>query len=61
MIISNTYDKIIVNQRGKLVKISKLMTSQSKLLSHNETHLKSILNSIDICNSTSYKAPEKLK
>jgi hypothetical protein len=40
---------------------SKLMMSQSKLLSHNESQLKSIFNSIDICDSTSYKAPEKLK
>jgi hypothetical protein len=40
---------------------SKLMMSQSKLLSHNERHLKSIFNRIDICDGTSYKAPEKLK
>ena len=40
---------------------SKLMMSQSKLLSHNERHLKSIFNRIDICDATSYKAPEKLK
>ena len=40
---------------------SKLMMSQSKLLSHNERHLKSSFNSIDICDATSYKAPEKLK
>lgn len=40
---------------------SKLMMSQSKLLSHNEKHLKSIFNHIDICDATSYKAPEKLK
>ena len=40
---------------------SKLMMSQSKLLSHNERHLKSIFNSIYICDATSYKSPEKLK
>lgn len=40
---------------------SEMMMSQSKLLSQNERKLKSIFNSIDICDSTSYKAPEKLK
>lgn len=40
---------------------SKLMMSQSKLLSNNERYLKSIFNSVDICDSTSYKAPKKLK
>jgi len=39
----------------------KLMMCQSKLLSDNERHLKSIFNRIDICDGTSYKAPEKLK
>ena len=39
----------------------KLMMSQSKLLSDSESRLKSIFNSIDICDSTSFKAPEKLK
>lgn len=38
-----------------------IMMSQSKLLSNNERKLKSIFNSIDICDATSYKAPEKLK
>lgn len=37
------------------------MMFQSKLLSHNERLLKSIFNHIDICDATSYKAPEKLK
>lgn len=38
-----------------------MMMSQSKLLSNNERKLKSIFNSIDICDATSYKAPERLK
>lgn len=40
---------------------SEIMMSQSKLLSQNERKLKSIFNSIDICDATSYKAPKKLK
>jgi hypothetical protein len=40
---------------------SEMMMCQSKLLSQNEKKLKSIFNSIDICDATSYKAQKKLK
>lgn len=57
--VNDRFNKESVQFLKKL--FTKLMMSQSRLLGQNERRLKSIFNSISICDSTSYKAPEKLK